>query len=153
MIETALDAGAARVMVGTAALEPGFRTAAAARFGERLVVAIDARDGRVARDGWAETTDVEPAELARECVESGIRRLLVTSTTRDGSLAGPDLDLLRPVLGAGLPVLAAGGIASLQDLRDLRDLGCEGAILGSALWSGRFELAEALRIASERLPA
>jgi phosphoribosylformimino-5-aminoimidazole carboxamide ribotide isomerase len=154
MIDAALGAGAARVMVGTAALEAGFRTSAAARFADRLVVAIDARDGRVARDGWAETTDVEPAELARRCAESGVRRLLVTSTTRDGSLAGPDLELLRSVLDAGaLPVLAAGGIASLQDLRDLRDLGCEGAILGSALWSGRFELADALRVASERLPA
>ena len=71
-------------------------------------------------------------------------RLLVTSTRRDGSLAGPDLPLLAEVLEAGLPVLAAGGIASLADLGRLRDLGCEGAVVGSALWSGRFSLAEAL---------
>ena len=72
------------------------------------------------------------------------RRLLVTSTRRDGSLTGPDTELLADVLAAGLPVLAAGGIANLDDLATLRDLGCEGAVVGSALWSGRFALAEAL---------
>jgi phosphoribosylanthranilate isomerase len=70
--------------------------------------------------------------------------LLVTSTSRDGSLAGPDLDLLRDVLPAGVPVLAAGGIARLGDLTALRDLGCEGAVVGSALLRGAFTLAEAL---------
>ena len=68
----------------------------------------------------------------------------MTSTRRDGSLAGPDLPLLAEVMEAGLPVLAAGGIASLADLGGLRGLGCEGAVVGSALWSGRFGLAEAL---------
>ena len=72
-------------------------------------------------------------------------RLLVTSATHDGSLAGPDLELLGDVIEAsGLPVLAAGGIASLGDLRRLKALGCEGAVLGSALWSGRVALADAL---------
>ena len=70
----------------------------------------------------------------------------MTSTRRDGSLAGPDLELLTEVLEAGLPVLAAGGIAELDDLRTLRELGCEGAVVGSALWSGRFSLAEALAV-------
>ncbi len=95
-------------------------------------------------DGWTSESDLTPAELARRCAAAGIRRLLVTSTRRDGSLAGPDLRLLAEVLEAGLPVLAAGGIASLEDLEALRDLGCEGAVAGSAIWSGRFGLAEAL---------
>jgi phosphoribosylanthranilate isomerase len=74
-----------------------------------------------------------------------VARLLVTSATRDGSLAGPDLELLAGVIEAsGLPVLAAGGVASLDDLRRLKALGCEGAVLGSALWSGRVALADAL---------
>jgi phosphoribosylformimino-5-aminoimidazole carboxamide ribonucleotide (ProFAR) isomerase len=78
-----------------------------------------------------------------------VKRLLVTSATRDGSLAGPDLELLQDVIDAsGLPVLAAGGIASLADLERLRDAGCEGAVLGSALWSGRVRLADALRLAA-----
>ena len=142
-VEAALTAGAARVMVGTAALtEP---EELAARFGERLVIAIDARDGHVVADGWTTESELTPAGLAARCAAAGVARLLVTSIRRDGSLAGPDLGLLAEVLEAGLPVLAAGGIASLDDLGRLRDLGCEGAVVGSALWSGRFTLAEALQ--------
>jgi phosphoribosylformimino-5-aminoimidazole carboxamide ribotide isomerase len=142
-IDAAVAAGADRVMIGTAALSPGFLAAAAVRFGERLVVAVDARDGYVAVEGWTRAADISAAELASRCVEAGVRRLLVTGTRRDGSLAGPDLELLANVLPCGLPVLAAGGIASVDDLRTLRDLGCEGAIVGSALWRGAFTLAEA----------
>jgi phosphoribosylformimino-5-aminoimidazole carboxamide ribotide isomerase len=147
-IDAALAAGAARVMIGTAALSPAFLADAAARFGERLVVAVDARDGRVAAAGWTEEAEVAPAELARACAAAGIARLLCTSTRRDGSLLGPDVELLREVLEAsGIPVLAAGGIGSLDDLRAVRDLGCEGAVAGSAIWLGRFTLAEARALA------
>jgi phosphoribosylformimino-5-aminoimidazole carboxamide ribotide isomerase len=138
-IRAALEGGADRVMVGTAAASDLSFAA-----GEHVVVAIDARDGRVVTDGWMTSTDVSPADLARRCADAGVARLLVTSTRRDGSLAGPDFELLTEVLEAGLPVLAAGGIATLDDLRRLRELGCEGAVVGSALWSGRFTLAEAL---------
>jgi phosphoribosylformimino-5-aminoimidazole carboxamide ribotide isomerase len=145
-VDAALAAGAARAMVGTAATSPELLAGLAARFGSRLVVAIDVRDGRVAADGWTRTSPLEPAELARRCVAAGVERLLVTATRRDGSLAGPDYALLEDVLSCGLPVLAAGGIASLADLRGVRDLGCEGAVVGSALWLGRFTLADALRV-------
>ena len=111
---------------------------------DKLVVAVDAKDGRVVTDGWVTETGVSARALAEQCVPAGVRRLLVTSTRRDGSLTGPDTELLADVLAAGLPVLAAGGIANLDDLATLRDLGCEGAVVGSALWSGRFALAEAL---------
>jgi len=140
----ALERGADRVMIGTAALQPGILDAAADRFGEGVVVAIDVRDGRVAFDGWTRSGDATPVELASRCARTGIRRLLVTSTLRDGSLAGPDFALLEDILPAGVPVLAAGGVASIADLLALRDLGCEGAIAGSALLAGRFTLAEAL---------
>ena len=83
-------------------------------------------------------------EHAARCAEVGVARLLVTSTHRDGSLGGPDLDLLATVAAVGLPVIAAGGVASLADLVAVRDLGCEGAIAGSALLAGRFTLPEAL---------
>jgi phosphoribosylformimino-5-aminoimidazole carboxamide ribotide isomerase len=144
-IESALASGASRVMVGTAALSPGFLAEAARRLGERLVVAVDARDGLVVAEGWARSSSLAATELARACAAAGVARLLVTSATRDGSLAGPDLELLAAVIEAsGLPVLAAGGIASLDDLGRLKALGCEGAVLGSALWSGRVALADAL---------
>jgi phosphoribosylformimino-5-aminoimidazole carboxamide ribotide isomerase len=143
-VERALETGADRVMVGTAALAPGFLEDAAPRFRDALVVAIDVRDGRVAIEGWTASSETTAAELATRCAASGARRLLVTSTARDGSLAGPDLPLLAEVLPAGLPVMAAGGVSSLDDLRALRDLGCEAAIAGSALLAGRFTLADAV---------
>jgi phosphoribosylformimino-5-aminoimidazole carboxamide ribotide isomerase len=143
-IDAALAAGADRVMVGTAALQPGFLEEAADQFADALVVAVDVRDGRVAVEGWTASSDLSAPELAVRCAESGARRLLVTSTARDGSLAGPDLELLAEVLPVGLPVVAAGGVSSLDDLRALRELGCEGAIAGSALLAGRFTLPEAL---------
>jgi phosphoribosylformimino-5-aminoimidazole carboxamide ribotide isomerase len=144
-IDAALAAGAARVMVGTAALSPAFLAEAAPRYDERLVVALDARDGTVVAEGWTSASSVSAIELAEACAQAGVRRLLVTNTRHDGSLAGPDRELLADVIEAsGLPVLAAGGVASLDDLDDLRAMGCEGAVLGSALWSGRVSLREAL---------
>ncbi len=147
LIDAALAAGAARVLLGTAALDEAFLAAALARFGAAaVVVAVDARDGLVTVKGWTEGSTVGAVELAQRCAAVGIERLLVTSTGRDGTLAGPDLDLLEDVLAVGLPVLAAGGIADLDDLRALRRLGCEGAVTGSALWLGHFGAAEAFRL-------
>jgi phosphoribosylformimino-5-aminoimidazole carboxamide ribotide isomerase len=144
-VEAGLAAGAVRIVVGTAALDPVTLPELAACFAGRLVVAIDVRDRKVVGRGWTHRSGLDPAGLARRCAAAGVTRLLVTSTLRDGSLAGPDLPLLREVLAAApVPVLAAGGIASLDDLRLLQELGCEGAIVGSALWLGRFSLAEAL---------
>ena len=144
LIGAALAVGAARVLVGTAALDDTFLTTAAERFGDRIAVAVDARDGRVAVDGWTREAPATPVELAERCAAAGIRRLLVTSTRRDGTLSGPDVPLLTTVLAAGLPVVAAGGIATLDDLRAVRELGCEGAVTGSAIWLGRFSLADAI---------
>jgi phosphoribosylformimino-5-aminoimidazole carboxamide ribotide isomerase len=149
-IEMAVEAGAARVMVGTAAASTDFLRRAAARFAEHLVVAIDARDGKVALRGWTEFSKLDAADLARACANAGVRRLLVTSTRRDGSLAGPDFELIDTVLEATrLPLIAAGGVATLDDLRAIRTAGCEGAVAGSAIWSGRFTLAEALEALSD----
>lgn len=145
-IDAALAAGASRVMIGTSALDIGFLGEAARRFGEALVVAVDVRDGKVATDGWKRTSELGASELATRCVGAGVARLLVTSTARDGSLAGPDLPLLKELVAVGLPVIAAGGVSSLEDLAALRDLGCEAAIAGSALLAGRFTLSEALAL-------
>ncbi len=142
-VAAALSAGADRVMVGTAALSPGFLESAVARFGAALVVAIDVRDGKVAVDGWTRSSEIGTAELARRCAGVGVSRLLVTAASRDGSLAGPDLDLLAQVLPVGVPLVAAGGIASIDDLVALQELGCEAAVAGSAVLRGRFTLAEA----------
>ena len=146
LIAAALAAGAARVLVGTAALDDTFLETAVERFGGAVVVAVDIRDGLVTVNGWTRDSGLRATEFAQRCAAAGIERLLVTSTSRDGTLSGPDVELLEEVLAVGLPVVAAGGIATLEDLRALRRLGCEGAVTGSALWLGRFSLVEALSL-------
>ena len=146
LVADALEAGAARVLVGTAALNEAFLRMAVERFDSELAVAVDARDGRISVDGWTRSASTTPRELAERCAALGVARLVVTATRRDGMLGGPDLALLADVLDAGLPVVAAGGIGSLADLRALRELGCEGAIVGSAIWRGRVELADAVSL-------
>jgi phosphoribosylformimino-5-aminoimidazole carboxamide ribotide isomerase len=137
-----LDAGAARVVVGTAALA-GRRALEelVAGLGKRLVVAVDARAGRVATAGWERQAAVTPEDFAAGCAEAGVPRLLCTAIERDGTLAGPDLALLERVRSrSGLPVLAAGGIRSDADLDDLAALGLEGAVVGRALLEGAVTL-------------
>jgi phosphoribosylformimino-5-aminoimidazole carboxamide ribotide isomerase len=149
-VEGALGAGATRVIAGSAVLDHDFLREAASRFGDRFVAALDARDGRLAVAGWRKTSSIAALDHARACRQAGVHRLLVTSTARDGSLAGPDLRLLEDVLAAShLPVMAAGGVASLTDILRLKGIGCEGVVLGSALWSGRIALADALAVASD----
>jgi phosphoribosylformimino-5-aminoimidazole carboxamide ribotide isomerase len=132
--ERLLATGAARVVVGTAALAglEGFVS-----LGDRLVVAIDVRDRRVAVRGWLEDAGLDAAAAARRCAEAGVKRLLCTAIERDGVLAGPDLDLLTEVREAsGLPVLAAGGISSEADVAAVAASGCEAAVVGRALLDG-----------------
>jgi phosphoribosylformimino-5-aminoimidazole carboxamide ribotide isomerase len=140
--ERLLAAGAARVVVGTAALaETEAIEQFVAQFGDRLVVAIDVRGGRVAVRGWLEDTGLDAAELARRCGAAGVPRILCTAIERDGMLGGPDLDLLRQVRAAsGLPVVAAGGISSEADLAAVAATGCEGAVVGRALLDGSLPL-------------
>jgi len=97
-------------------------------------------------NGWTRDSELRAVEFAQRCAAAGVERLLVTSTGRDGTLAGPDVELVKDVLAVGLPIVAAGGIATLEDLRVLRRLGCEGAVTGSAIWLGRFSLAEAFSL-------
>jgi phosphoribosylformimino-5-aminoimidazole carboxamide ribotide isomerase len=140
--ERLLAAGASRVVVGTAALaEPEAIEQFVAQLGDRLVVAIDVRGGRVAVRGWLEDTGLDAAELARRCSAAGVSRILCTAIERDGMLGGPDLDLLRDVRDASsLPVLAAGGIRSEVDLVAVAATGCEGAVVGRALLDGSLPL-------------
>jgi phosphoribosylformimino-5-aminoimidazole carboxamide ribotide isomerase len=137
-----LEAGAARVVVGTAALEsPRTLAELASAFEERLVVAVDARDGRVAVAGWSRVTELAPDEFAERCAEAGVRRLLCTAIDRDGTMAGPDLALLERVRDrSGLPVLAAGGVRSDDDVEALAALGLEGAVVGRAALEGTVTL-------------
>lgn len=140
--ERLLEAGAARIVVGTAVFaEEDAHDRFAKALGERLVVAVDVRDGRVAVGGWTETTTVTVDEAVVRCRAAGVARLLCTAIDRDGTLAGPDVELLAHVSRiAELPVLAAGGVRSLDDLAAIEAAGCEGAIVGRALLEGQLPL-------------
>src|SRR6266536_408902 len=137
-----LASGASRVVVGTAALADAEALERFARaLGDRLVVAIDVRGGRVSVRGWTEDTGVDPTDLARRCHRVGVTRLLCTAIGRDGMLAGPDLELLRELCEASpLPVLAAGGVRSEADIAAVAETGCEGAVVGRALLDGLLPL-------------
>jgi phosphoribosylformimino-5-aminoimidazole carboxamide ribotide isomerase len=140
--ERLLEAGARRVVVGTAAFAA---EDALDRFvealGDRLVVAIDVREGRVAVGGWTRTTRVTVEDATERCRAAGVRRVLCTAIDRDGTLDGPDVKLLGRVSGAReIAVLAAGGIRSHDDLAAVARAGCEGAIVGRALLEGHLPL-------------
>lgn len=137
-----LEAGAARIVVGTAAFAaPDALERFLASLGDTLVVAIDVRAGRVVTEGWSLETGLTAEEAVERCVAAGVARLLCTAVNRDGTLEGPDLDLLASVRErSGLPVLAAGGIRSKADLAAVERLGCEGAVVGRALLEGRLPL-------------
>jgi phosphoribosylformimino-5-aminoimidazole carboxamide ribotide isomerase len=136
--KTLVRAGASRVVVGTAAWK--LLDELVASLGERLVVALDVRDGVVRTRAWTEeglTLD----EAIDRCVMAGVSRLLCTAIDRDGTLEGPDVDLVRRVVERSrLPVLAAGGIRSDEDVDALEQAGAEGAVVGRALLEGRLEL-------------
>jgi phosphoribosylformimino-5-aminoimidazole carboxamide ribotide isomerase len=146
-----LDAGAARVVVGTAAVErPELVDELCAAYPGRIAVGLDARGHVVATRGWLEGGGADLVELATRFEASGAAALVVTEIGRDGTLAGPDLDQLTAVLEASpLPLVASGGVGSLDDLRALAALevagrGLSGAIVGRAVYEGRFTVAEAL---------
>jgi len=147
------DLGVARVVIGTAALkDPQFVRAMAHEWQNGIVVAVDARDGMVATEGWAEVSDVPVADMARRFEDAGVAALLFTDIGRDGLLKGCNIeatvDLARQT---DLPVIASGGVKGLDDIRMLAlhaGEGIEGVITGRALYDGRLDLATAIQMAA-----
>jgi phosphoribosylformimino-5-aminoimidazole carboxamide ribotide isomerase len=144
-----LELGAERVVLGTRALrEPDWLAALCERFPSRIVAGIDARDGRVAVEGWAATSDVDAIAFARQLDGMGLRAVIFTDVATDGTLSGPNLAALRRLREAiGTPVVASGGIASLEDVRAVAALGVEAMIIGKALFTGALSLPEAIEAA------
>ena len=146
-VEALLDAGARWAIVGTrAALDPVFLGQVCERFGERLMIGIDASDGRVAVDGWTRVLDLDAMALARDAAAAGAAGVIYTDIARDGTQGGPNLWSTEAVArAAGIPVLASGGVGSLDDIRQLATVpGLAGVIVGRALYSGAVDLAAAL---------
>lgn len=152
-VEQVLGAGAARVVLGTVAVtSPGLLREACRLFGERIAVALDGRRGSVVTEGWVRDSAAPVVEAARSAILAGASRIVYTDTTRDGTMAGPDLATVRALLEAvRVPVIASGGVASVDDLRRLLALepqGLEGVIVGRALYEGRVRLEDLLAAAS-----
>jgi phosphoribosylformimino-5-aminoimidazole carboxamide ribotide isomerase len=137
-IEAGLDAGASRIIVGTSA--PAL-AAEVARFGDRLAASVDVKDGQVTEQGWTVQTGRDPLTAARTLIKVGFSRLVYTDARRDGTLQGIDAEAVgRFVREVGVPVIAAGGIATETDLAALASTGVEGVIVGRALYEGRIDL-------------
>ncbi|MGH2441651.1 MAG: 1-(5-phosphoribosyl)-5-[(5-phosphoribosylamino)methylideneamino]imidazole-4-carboxamide isomerase [Chloroflexota bacterium] len=147
-IDSAIGAGVQRVVLGTAALDIERITEVASTYGERLIVALDTRAGRVSVAGWRETSDWTTLDLARMLTSAGVQRFLHTDIDRDGALTAPNFGSLSELIALGVPVIASGGVASLQHLRRLAELGAEAAIVGRALYERKFQLAEAISYVS-----
>ncbi|MFC2066452.1 1-(5-phosphoribosyl)-5-[(5-phosphoribosylamino)methylideneamino]imidazole-4-carboxamide isomerase [Chloroflexota bacterium] len=145
-VEKVLKAGIERVILGTSAVEnPGLVKEACHRFRESIIVGIDAREGQVAIRGWLRETELEAVELAKSMGELGVRRFIYTDISRDGTLTEPNFAAITELVDAiRSPVIAAGGISSLNHLRMLQKLGVEGAIVGKALYTGDIKLKQAL---------
>ncbi len=150
-VEAWLGKGVTRVIIGTAAVHnPALVKDAAKQFPGRVAVGLDARDGKVAVEGWAKTSELSALEIAKRFEDAGVSAIIYTDVARDGMLKGLNLDATIALADAvAIPVIASGGLASLDDIKRLlepRAAKLEGAIAGRALYDGRLDAAEALKL-------
>ena len=147
-IQKMLSLGIERVILGTVAVEnPKLVEAACKRFNDYIIVSIDARDGFVATHGWLKETMLTTVQFAEQMTKLGARRFIYTDIVRDGTLTEPNFTAIAELVhSTRLPVIAAGGIASILHLKMLKQLGVEGAIIGKALYTGDIKLKEALAV-------
>jgi phosphoribosylformimino-5-aminoimidazole carboxamide ribotide isomerase len=150
-VETWLEKGVARVVIGTAAVrDPPFVKQAARDYPGQIAVGLDARQGKVAVEGWAETSELSVLDIARRFEDAGVSAIIYTDITRDGMMQGLNLDATIALADAiSIPVIASGGLASIEEVRALltpRARKLAGAIAGRALYDGRLDAAEALRL-------
>jgi len=152
-VETAFKVGVARVVIGTAAYNNAELLRALGRsFPDQVVVAIDARNGKVAVKGWKETTAMDAVELAKRCEAEGVSRIIYTDIGRDGTREGVNIEAIRRLADVvTIPVIASGGVATLEDIQRVKSLekqGVEAVIVGRALYAGAFNLRQAIQVAS-----
>lgn len=152
-IDRVLSAGIDRVILGTAAVaNPDLVTRAVAEWGPRVVVGIDARDGKVAISGWGDQTGVDAYELGARMAELGVSEIIFTDISRDGTLSGVNVEAVaRMATRSGAKVIASGGVSSIEDitsLSSLKPLGVTGVIVGKALYTGKVDLAYAIKLCS-----
>ncbi|MBO5129526.1 MAG: 1-(5-phosphoribosyl)-5-[(5-phosphoribosylamino)methylideneamino]imidazole-4-carboxamide isomerase [Oscillospiraceae bacterium] len=144
-----LEAGVSRVILGTAAVkDPKFLKAAVSRYGEKIAVGADVRDGKIAIKGWLETADVTLDEFLRQMENLGVKNVICTDISKDGAMKGTNLALYKALSEKySLDITASGGVSSLDDVKQLRAMNLYGAIIGKAYYTGAIELREALEAA------
>jgi phosphoribosylformimino-5-aminoimidazole carboxamide ribotide isomerase len=152
-IKNWLDAGVTRVILGTAALRnPELVKDACKQYPGRIVVGIDGKGGKVAVEGWAETSDMEVVSLAKKFENAGVAAIIYTDINRDGLMGGPDLEGTAALARAiNIPVIASGGVASTADIAEVKKTekdGVAGVIVGRAMYEGKVDVVEALRISA-----
>lgn len=146
-IDEVLSLGAARVILGTAAVsEPGLVGQAVSRYGSRIAVGIDAKNGMVAIEGWEKTSPYTAVEFARHMEKLGVETIIYTDVAKDGMLTGPNFEAMNEMQRAvSMAVIASGGISCMDDLIRLKQIGVAGAIVGKAIYTGAIDLQEALK--------
>lgn len=149
--ERYLKLGVDRVILGTAAIKnPNFLKTAVAAYGAKIAVGVDTHDGKVAVNGWLETTQTEGTAFCRYLRDSGVRTVICTDISKDGMLAGTNPELYRTLSTiAGLDIIASGGISTEKEIAALRDMGMVGAIIGKAIYEKKLDLARAIALAAE----
>jgi len=150
-IEQLFAAGVERAILGTVAVEkPDLVKEACQKFSDRIIISIDAKDRMVATRGWLQKSTVTAGELASKMIEIGVTRFIYTDISRDGTLTSPNFEAIAEILSqVNVPVIAAGGISSVQHLTRLAELGVEGAIVGKAIYTGDVKLGEAIKAIRE----
>ncbi len=145
-IEAYLENGVSRVILGTSAVkQPQLVKDAVAKYGDKIVVGIDAKDGMVAISGWEVKSEFGAIEFARKMQDLGVKHIIYTDISRDGMLSGPNLKAMEEMARAlEIEVIASGGVSCLQDVKDLKNTGVSGVIIGKALYTGNLSLKEAL---------
>ena len=144
--EKLLYQGISRIILGTAAIENReLVKKLCQQFGDAIAVSLDARDGKIAIHGWRENTVLGVLQVSREMIDAGVRHLIYTDIKKDGTLTEPNFDMINILLAeTNIPIIVAGGIAKLEHLQRLKELGVEGAIVGKALYTGDIDLGEAI---------
>lgn len=149
IVDRYLSAGIDRVILGTAAVtDPDFLAAALAKYGEKIAVGIDIKDGRVAIKGWTETSDQDALTFCEKMQEMGVKTIICTDISKDGAMQGTNHDLYKTLSEKfSLQIIASGGVSSLEDIRRLAAQNLHGAIIGKAYYSGGLDLARAVEVA------
>lgn len=146
-IENRINAGASRVIIGTAAVKnPELVNEAVEKYGDKIAVGVDAKNGMVAISGWKEISDISAVDLCLKMKEFGVKTVIYTDISKDGMMAGPNIESTKELIDkTGMDIIASGGVSTMNDLENVKNINAEGVIIGKALYNGALELKEVIK--------